>query len=165
MSTNITYALAFAIIGMGTRFIVFMLGWDSTVSTQLYFLYLLVAIFLGSREFFNKNPQSTFGQLFKNGAQTGSVFTLLVTIFTFLFYRFIDVTFFDVIINSRLEEAVAAGYSEEEVGKLKENLGFVFSPNTHSLATLIGFMILGFTYSAIVSVILSRVPFFSRQFK
>lgn len=165
MSNRTIYALAFAVIGMGTRFLVFMFEWEYTWATQLYFLYLLLAVFLGVREFFAEHPDSNFKKLFKAGAQIGSVFTLSVTLFTYLFYRFIDTQFFNYLIQDRLSEAQSNGYSPEEITKLSQNLEFVFSANTQSTATLIGFMVLGFSYAAIVALILSRVPFFSREFK
>ena len=159
------YALSFAFFGMGFRFVVFMLGWDIIWSTQFYFLFMLLAIFLAVRETFIKERGQRFGQLFKVGAQVGSVFALLVTFYTYVLYRWIDLDTFPLLIQERIDEAIANGYSPEQLEQLRQGLEVVFTANTQSLATLIGFMLLSFSYAALVSLILTKLPFFARPLK
>ena len=45
------------------------------------------------------------------------------------------------------------------------NLDMVFNPGTQAMVTLMGFMMLGLTYAVIVGAILSKIPFFARNFK
>lgn len=165
MDNRTLYALAFAIIGMGCRMIVFMLGWEITWSTQLYFLFLLLAIFLGIREYFKGNAESNFLKLFKYGAQIGAMFSLLVSVFTFIFYRFIDQLYFEDKINERMAAIQTSDVLPEQIENYRSNLEMVFNANTQGMVTLISFVMLGLTYSAIVSAILSKVPFFARNFK
>jgi len=165
MDNRTLYALAFAIIGMGCRMIVFMLGWDFAWSTQLYFLFLLLAIFFGIREYFKDNSESSFMQLFKYGAQIGAMFSLVVSIFTFVFYRFVDVLFFEDMKEERLQAVRTTEVTPEQIENYQSNLDMVFNANTQAMVTLICFVLLGLTYSAIVSGILSKVPFFARNFK
>ena len=159
------YAVAFAVVGMGCRMLVFMLGLEMTWSTQLYFLFLLLAIFFGVREYFRANVSSNFVQLFKYGAQIGALFSLLVSVFTYIFYRFIDVFFFQEMIDERMANINNAEATAQQIENYRSNLEMVFNANTQSMVTLISFVMLGLTYSAIVSVILSKVPFFARGFK
>ena len=144
--------------GMGTRFLVFMLDLDYTWAVQLYFLFLLIAIFLGMRDHFAQNRELVFGRLFKVGAQIGAIFTLLSAMFTYTFYRFIDTEFFTFMIQSRLAAVKETGATAEELLKYESNLGMVFNPSTQSLATLIGFMFLTLTYAMLVALVLTEVP-------
>jgi hypothetical protein len=149
---------------MGGRFLVYMLELDYSWSVQFYFLLLLIAIFIGMREFYISTRNSSLVTNLKVGAQVGAIFSLLTTVFTYVFYRFVDLQFFAFMISERLEAAQQAGASAEDVEKYRGNLEMVFNAGTQSMATLIGFMFLTFVYSALVALLLTKVPFFGRRF-
>jgi|TARA_B110000967_G_C18767474_1_gene501189 hypothetical protein len=165
MDNKYTISIAFAIFGMGCRMLVFMMGWDLSVSTQLYFLFLLLAIFFAVKEFFKGNPESKFGVLFKQGAQVGALFSLFVSIYTYIFYWLIDTSFFDDKKNERLSQIDTSAFTEQKMTSFHSNLDMVFNPGTQAMVTLMGFMMLGLTYAVIVGAILSKIPFFARNFK
>lgn len=165
MDNKFTISIAFAIFGMGCRMLVFMMGWDLSVSTQLYFLFLLLAIFFGVKEYFKNKPESKFSVLFKQGAQVGALFSLSVSIYTYFFYRLIDTSFFEDQKNERLAQIDSAAFTEQQMANFQSNLDKIFDPGSQAIATLIGFMALGLTYAVIVGGILSKVPFFARNFK
>lgn len=164
MNSPTLFALSFAIFGMSTRVLVFAMEWESSVSTQLYFLFLLLAIFFGVRASFLQNPQSTFGQLFKIGARASATFALVVAAFTYVFYKWFDPNYFTGQIATRLDEAKSLGYSAEEIERLTGNLEIVFSLSTHLPTTLIGFTLLGISYSLIVALIFKKVPMLKKGF-
>jgi len=58
MSSSSLFAAAFAIFGISSRMLVFAMGWDNSVATQLYFLFLLLAVFFGIRAFFISNQKA-----------------------------------------------------------------------------------------------------------
>jgi hypothetical protein len=163
MNNRALYAVSFAFFGMGTRFLVYMLELEFTWAVQLYFLFLLIAVFIGMREYFVQNKELSFSKLFRIGAQIGAIYSLLTSVFTYIFYRFIDTQFFEFMIDQRLNAAKEAGASSEDLEKYSSNLEMVFNAGTQSMATLIGFLFLTFTYAAIVALILTRVPFFGRR--
>lgn len=163
MNSPSVFALAFAIFGAGSRLLVFAAGWDYSISTQLYFLFLLLAIFFGIRSFFLEHPSSKFSQLFKVGARVSAVFTLIVSAFSFVFYKFIDTTFFTGQIETRLDEAKSLNYTAEQIEKLTGNLEIVFSVATHLSVTLIGYLLLGISYSLIVALIFRKVPMMKKR--
>ena len=164
MNSPTLFALSFAIIGMSTRVLVFAMDWESSVSTQLYFLFLLLAIFFGIRASFLQNPQQTFGQLFKVGARASASFALAVAAFTYVFYKFFDPNYFAGQIASRLDEAKSLEYTTEQIERLSGNLEIVFSLSTHLPTTLIGFTLLGISYSLIVALIFKKVPMLKKGF-
>lgn len=162
MSSKTVYAIAFAIFGMGTRFLVFILDLDFSWAVQLYFLFLLLAIFMGIRESVIQNRQQSFGALVKAGAQVGAVFSLLVAVFTYVFYRFVDTTFFEFMKEERMRDVVKIQPDPEKVEAYRANLDLIFSANTQSLATLLGFMFMTVFFSLIVALLFKKVPFLGR---
>lgn len=166
MDNKFTISIAFAIFGMGCRMLVFMMGWDVSVSTQLYFLFLLLAIFFGVKDYFKSNPESNFGKLFKQGAQIGALFSLFVSMFTYVFYRFIDTTFFADQKAERWAQVDKMKMTAEQLTNFQSTMDIIFDPFYHSLiTTMVPFMALALTYALIVGGILSKVPFFARNFK
>lgn len=158
MNTPSLFAFAFAIFGMSARVLVFAVDWESSVSTQLYFLFLLLAIFFGIRAYFIQKPDSTFLQMFKVGARASALFSLSVTAFTYVFYKFFDPNYFLGQIATRIDEAQSKGYSVEEIERFTANMEIVFSLSTHIPTTLIGFTLLGMSYSVLVAFIFRKVP-------
>ncbi|MAZ38133.1 MAG: hypothetical protein CL842_11840 [Crocinitomicaceae bacterium] len=158
MSSSSLFAAAFAIFGISSRMLVFAMGWDNSVATQLYFLFLLLAVFFGIRAFFISKPESNFVQLFKVGARSSALYSLAVTGFTYIFYKFFDPNYFLGQIATRLDEAQSKGYSAEEIERFTANMEIVFSLSTHIPTTLIGFTLLGMSYSVIVAFIFRKVP-------
>jgi len=138
--------------------LVFAMGWDNSVATQLYFLFLLLAVFFGIRAFFISKPESTFVQLFKSGAQASALFSIIVGGFTYVFYKFVDTTFFIGLIEARLDEARSKGYSLEDIEKMTGNLESVFSLVSYVPLTVFLFTLLGMSYSVVVAFIFRKVP-------
>lgn len=158
MNSPSLFAIAFAIFGMSTRLLVFAMGWDNSVATQLYLLFLLLAVFFSVRTYFITKPESTFVQLFKSGARASALFSIIVGGFTYIFYKFIDTTYFLGLIEGRLDEARAKGYSLEDIEKMTGNLEFAFSLIPYIPATILFFTIIGISYSVIVAFIFRKVP-------
>lgn len=111
-----------------------------------------------------QNPQQTFGQLFKVGARASASFALAVAAFTYVFYKFFDPNYFAGQIASRLDEAKSLEYTTEQIERLSGNLEIVFSLSTHLPTTLIGFTLLGISYSLIVALIFKKVPMLKKGF-
>ena len=149
---------------MSTRVLVFAMDWESSVSTQLYFLFLLLAIFFGIRASFLQNPQQTFGQLFKVGARASAFFSIIVGGFTYIFYKFFDTTFFIGLIEARLDEAGSKGYSLEDIEKMTGNLESAFSLGLYVPLTIFLFTLLGMSYSLLVALIFKKVPMLKKGF-
>ncbi len=164
MNSPTLFALSFAIFGMSTRVLVFALDWESSVSTQLYFLFLLLAIFFGMRASFLQNPQRTFGQLFKVGARASATFALVVSAFTYVFYKWFDPNYFAGLIAARIDEAKSLGYPEDQLENVTATSQVIFSLSMHIPLTLIGFTLLGISYSVIVALIFKKVPMMKKGF-
>jgi hypothetical protein len=158
MNSPSLFAIAFAIFGMSSRMLVFAIDWDRTVATQLYFLFLLLAVFFGVRAYFVGKPESSFVQLFKIGARASALFSLLVGGFTFVFYKLFDTTYFIGLVESRLDEARSKGYPIEDIEKMSANMESVFSLVLYIPLTIFLFTLLGISYSILVAFIFRKVP-------
>jgi hypothetical protein len=159
MENSLKYGLAAAIFGMGTKMITFSAGWDYSVSTQLYFLFLLLGIYFAIRDKVrSEGIMLPFKTLLVSGLQAGAVFTVLTSAYTYFFHRWVDVSYFGNLIAARVSEAQKIGYSEEEMEKLVSNAEFIFSPATHSTVTLLGFMLAALVYSLIWAALIRKFP-------
>ena len=158
MNSPSLFTAAFAVFGMSARVLIYTTNWDRTVATQVYFLFLLLAVFFSIRAYFVGNPESSFVQLFKVGARTSALFSLLVGGFTFLFYKLFDTTYFIGLVEARLDEARAKGYPIEDIEKMSANMESVFSLVLYIPLTIFLFTFLGLSYSVVVAFIFRKVP-------
>ncbi|UTW60800.1 DUF4199 domain-containing protein [bacterium SCSIO 12741] len=158
MENRITLGVGFAILGMSTHMVTFFLGVDSFFSTQLYFLYLLLAIYLGMRSYKRSQPEAGFRHLFKSGMQGGAIFTLLVSAFGFVYYKWINPEYFLHRIESRVAEATQLGYSAEDIEKVRSTAEFIFSSVVDGTVSLIMFMLMSVLYSLTITVLFRRIP-------
>ncbi len=150
--------IGFAIMGMGTHMVTFFLGLDSYISTQLYFLFLLLAIYFGMRGFKRSRTDAGFKAMFRSGMQGGAIFTLLVTAFTYVYYQWLNPEYFLHRIESRVAEASQLGYSEDQIEKVRSTAMFIFSAGVDSTVNLIMFMLMTVLYSVTIAILFRRLP-------
>ena len=151
-------ALNFALAGIGVKLTTFYFALPFEIGIFGYFLFILFALFLGMRKHIIQNGFLGFGDVLKAGMKIGSIYTLLVAIFTYVYYRFIDYNFFPGQIAERMLAGKEAGMSDEQIVQMKDTLEFVFSASTQTTATLIGFMFVGFIYALIWTLIFTKIP-------
>lgn len=116
-----------------------------------YLLALLLALFFSVHGYKSRHRESSFADDVKTGMKSTSVFALIVSAFTWIYYKLINPGFF----AERIERAVAATQSGDagQVENVRKTAEFIFNPFTHSTITLFGLMVLGLFYTLILVLI------------
>jgi len=119
-----------------------------------YLLVFLLALFIGIQNRM-KSFDFSFTEGLKQGMRIASFYALLLAAFTWVYYRWIDTSYFQVRIQEVRESAAQA--NAEQMDAIMSNAEIIFSPSTHSTLTLLGLMCIGFIYSIILSLIIRKV--------
>lgn len=128
--------------------------WDMYVRFA-YLLLFLVALFLGLNSFKSTNRQSAFTHDVKAGMKTASIFAMVISAFTWVYYKFINPDYF----ANRIEEVMnAANASVQKPENAINTAEFIFNAFTHSTITLFGMMVLGFFYTLILVLVMRAKP-------
>lgn len=129
-------------------------SWDMYVRFG-YLLVFLLALFLGLRDFKSTNKRSDFAKDVKEGMKVTSVFSIIVSSFTWLYYKWINPAYFE----NRIAELNSIPLMEEKQAEnVKNTAEFIFNAFTHSTITLFGLMVLGFVYTLVLVMIMRAKP-------
>lgn len=158
MPRSLNIALNFALIAIAVKLAVFFLNLPAEFGIYGYFLFILIALFFGLRKHFERKGYKSFGNTLKEGMRISSVYSITITIFTWLYYKFVDTDFLPSRLAERVFEAKELGYSEEQIEQVRQTGEFFFSVSIHTSFTLFGFMIVGLVYSIIWAAIFWKMP-------
>ena len=112
-------------------------------------------IYAGIRLFKKQAVQKTvYLQDVKAGMRVASLYALLMSGFVYLYYSQIDMDYFKVKMAERIDLALQQGVDIEQA---KKSMNLVFTPFFQSTITLIGFLILGSFYSAMLSFLVRKL--------
>lgn len=121
-----------------------------------YLLFFLGSLMAGIMVWKQRLPQSGFTQDVKTGMKITSVFALIISSFTWIYYKWIETNYF----QKRIQESIE-NVPQEQVEQSREFAEFIFDPFTHSTITLFGSMIIGFFYTLVIVLMLR---WFTKQF-
>ncbi|MDC1221259.1 DUF4199 domain-containing protein [Salibacteraceae bacterium] len=128
--------------------------WDMYVRFA-YLLLFLLALFLGLRSFKADNPNTDLTIDVKTGMKTTSIFAIIISAFTWVYYKFINPEYF----AGKIEDVkIAIEQSEKATENAINTAEFIFNAFTHSTITLFGMMIIGFFYTLILVLIMRAKP-------
>lgn len=116
---------------------------------------LMTGVFFGIRLFKSQQKEaSTYIGDFKAGMRIAAVYALFMSIFLYLYYAYIDPTYFEIKLQNQLE----AAQNQENINleKAKEMGEFILSPYFQSTVSLLGFLILGSFYSAMIAFLVRK---------
>lgn len=160
MNTYLRYALGaalLAIIAKMTYFLQFSPDEDWDMYVRFFYLFVfLLALLLGLRQARHDRPQSTFGYDVKAGMKVTSVFALILSAFTWLYYKIINPSYFTGRINDAVTAAKDAG--QDDLESVRNTVEFIFNAFTHSTITLFGMMVIGFFYTLVLVLIMRAKP-------
>tara|TARA_B100000902_G_C27259427_1_gene889794 strand:- start:1131 stop:1628 length:498 start_codon:yes stop_codon:yes gene_type:complete len=127
-------------------------AWDNYVRL-FYLLAFLIALFFGLRSFKIRATRSDFTHDVKTGMKITSIFALIISIFTWIYYTWINPEYFANRISDALSQA-----PEESIEAIETNASFIFNAFTHSTITLLSMMVIGFFYTLIMVLIMRAKP-------
>jgi len=129
---------------------------DFDMYTRFFYLFcFLAALLFGLREWKAQNRQSDFTTDVKTSMKITSVYALILSAFTYAYYKWINPAYFVEKIESRTAAVAETGADPEVIAQQTKLAETFFDAFTHSTITLFGILVIGFFYS-IVLVMLFR---------
>lgn len=114
-----------------------------------YLLFFLIALVLGVSTWKRQTPRSAFTEDVKTGMKITSVYGLLLALFTWIYYKWINPAYFE----DKIKEAIDAA-PEESLEQIQQTVELIFSASTHSTITLFGTIVIGFFYVLVITLLL-----------
>lgn len=106
----------------------------------LHLLFIVLATFFSGHLLLNNDPSRGFGELMRAGFQSVFVYALLVSLFSWFFYRVIDTTAFHDY-NARLVEGfVEQGHGRDESW---ERVDALYNATSYAAITFFGIFLAG----------------------
>lgn len=119
---------------------------------------IMIAVFWGIREHKkNVGNQSTYLEDVKEGMKTASWFAIILSVFVYCYYNYIDTKYFAIRLQENLELAESQNM---DVEKARETGEIVLSPFFHTTMTLIGFILMGAFYSTLIAFFMRKMKGF-----
>ncbi len=112
-----------------------------------------IAVFIARRE---NDGMITFNNAIKTGIGTTAIAAVVVCIFTFIYFKFMNTAVQDNAVNEAVKYALEKKLDAEETKKTIEGAKQVFSPFVQATSALFGIMLTGFFVSVISAVILKK---------
>jgi len=147
------------VISIFLKLLVYTANWQFTDYEKVYlfgnFFVMMWGIYSGIR-LFKKNAAETTVYLadLKAGMRIASVYALIMSAFIYIYYSQIDTQYFEQKIQERIELTIKQG---EDIEQAKKSMEMVSTPFFQSTLTLIGFLILGSFYSAMLAFLIRRI--------
>lgn len=98
----------------------------------------------------------SFGEGFKNGLLMMTVVALIMSIFTYIYFTYINPDFADFVSEKAREEMENRDLSDEEIEKAMDVAQMFMSVNFMTLMALVGNVVIGAIFSMIVSAIMKK---------
>ena len=112
-----------------------------------------IAVFIARRE---NDGMITFNNAIKTGIGTTAIAAVVVCIFTFIYFKFMNTAVLDNAVNEAVKYALEKKLDVEETKKTIEGAKQVFSPFVQATSALFGIMLTGFFVSVISAVALKK---------
>ncbi|MBL4624281.1 MAG: DUF4199 domain-containing protein [Flavobacteriales bacterium] len=171
MQTFTKYALLFSSLGIAVKIILWQQGFltdNPEYAGMGYLFFLMFACFFSLYEERRSNAVPTkYIDDFKYGMKSVALFALIVTLFTYGFYEFIDPEYFPNRIAERMAvaEAVDITTVDSPIKLTKEKLmenqrrisEAIYNSTNHSMISLFIFLVLGAAYSAIITWLVRKI--------
>lgn len=116
---------------------------------------LMTGVFFGIRLFKSRQKEETaYLDDFKAGMRIAALYALFMAFFLYIYYEYIDPTYFQI----KLEQQFEAVQNQENIdlSKAKEMGEFILSPYFQSTISLLGYLILGSFYSALIAFLVRK---------
>ena len=118
-------------------------------SILLVLLFLLIGLFRTVDQIRISKPDQKlqFIEGFKAGARVVLLISAGYSLFVWFYYKNIDVTFFDQLIQNRINEGLSRGIDPIELEKFRKSAPTILSASTRSFFTFIGLLVGGIVYA------------------
>jgi len=158
VNISVTAAMA-SIIGKMLYFI--FLAPDESFDMYTRFFYLLcflIALLIGLRIWKKDNMNIAFTEDVKTGMKVVSIYAIIISAFTFIYYKYINPGYFAQKIQAAVDAVASSGSPEADLEQVSDTASFVFNAFTHSTLTLFGLMVIGFFYTLVLTLLFRYKP-------
>lgn len=125
-----------------------------------YLLVFLLALFFGLRNWKSNNEGSSLVSDIKSGLKIASIYAIILSAFTYIYYKLINPAYFEERIAKALQLASESG---EDLSKVRDTASFIFDAFFHSTITLFGLIAIGFFYTVVLVALFRTKPEFYRN--
>jgi hypothetical protein len=156
------YALSVSALSIILKLAIFFGGynfkWPDNYYLYAVFLFMLLGIFLGMRSrIIETNRKISLKNLIKDGCKIASLNAVFLAAFLFIYYKFIDIHYFQQKIQDSMALMDARGDSIEDMMRYYMNAKyFIFAANNVASFALFGYLVLGCIYAILSGILLRR---------
>ena len=143
---TVLYSLIINQIGLGT---------DRTIASLSY-LILPIVLFLAIKKNQVVSEEYSFGAGFKTGFKATALASLIILVFTYVYFSFIDPDMIQFIIEQAENDLYAQNMSEEQVEMAIEMQKAFIQPGTMAIMGGIAYLIFGTVLALIIAAITKR---------
>jgi uncharacterized membrane protein YtjA (UPF0391 family) len=127
------------------------LGWIGMIAG-------LVCLFLGIKEKKDSDPADfTFGRGWVEGFLITVVGSVLVAIWTYVFFSFIASDQIEIVYSVTLKNMAAQGMTPDKIDQAKPWMDFMFSPTGFAMWGFFAYLVIGMILSLIVSAVVNAM--------
>ncbi|MBL4710723.1 MAG: DUF4199 domain-containing protein [Flavobacteriales bacterium] len=162
MKSHFSIVVWMMVVSVFMKMAVYAANLQFTGYEKIYFFgnlfVMMVGIFFGIRLFKSiVEGKTTFLADIKTGMKVAGMYAVLMSLFVYAYYTYIDPTYFDLKLADQLKLAEGAGITGKDLQLRKETGAFVLSPYFQSTVTLILYILLGVFYSSIITFFVRKV--------
>lgn len=122
-------------------------------SILLVLLFLLIGLFRTIDQLRQSKPDKKiqFVEGFKAGARVVFLISAGYSLFIWFYYSKIDVSFFDRLIDARINEGLGRGIDAKELENYRKSAQIMLSASSQSFFTFIGLLVGGIVYAYVIT--------------
>ncbi|HRH37878.1 MAG TPA: DUF4199 domain-containing protein [Flavobacteriales bacterium] len=120
----------------------------------VHFLAVITAVFITDQKLLRTNKDVTFPELMREGFKSAAVYAILVSIFIWVFYTWVDMHYFEQRVNAMVHQGVLAGKKEQDI---RPNIMRFFTPFNYTTITFFTLLITGALNALVIAAIHHKV--------
>lgn len=140
--SGITPTFLLALLAMALRTVLFYAGFTIAPFDfiLIHLLFIVLAIYFSGHFLLGRDPSRGAGELMRAGFQSAVLYALLLSAFTWIFYKTMDTNAFNIYNNKLVEGFIAQGQPEDLA---REKVGAMYNAGTYSMLTFFGLFMAG----------------------
>ena len=154
-STGIRYGIIGGVIGIAYFLIVNVTGGDMTQGVWRWLSYpITIAIVFLAQKYYKENGDGfmSYGQGIGISFWTGLVSGVITSIFMYIYIKFIDASFLEMIKDKQLEQMEARGMSQEQIDQAMKFSGMFMTPEAMLIFGLIGAIVTNLIIGLVLTI-------------
>ena len=163
MKTHFSIVVWMLVVSIFMKMAIYAGNWQFTGYERVYFFgnlfVIMIGVFLGIRLFKAISIEKTgFMADIKAGIKVAGMYAVLMSLFVYLYYSFIDPSYFPLKIEDQLRLLQESGRATgDELVQSRETAQFILAPYFQSTVTLILYLLLGTFYSSIITFFVRKI--------